>query len=73
MKWIAIILLTTIIFLFYLMSDRGEQEFGQQTTQEKVEHSQEDTFEQEPDQPAKEAVWQNQRAEKIIGLGTGID
>ena len=73
MKWTAIILLTTIIFLFYLMSDRGEQESGQQTTPEKVEQSQDDSYEQEPDQPAKEAAWQNQRAEKIIGLGTGIN
>lgn len=73
MKWIAIILPLTIIFLFYLMSDRTEQEFEQQITQEKAEPLQADTFEQEDDQSSGEASWQNQRAEKIMGLGTGIN
>ena len=73
MKWIAIILPLTIIFLFYLMSDRTEQELGRQITQEKAEPLQDDTFEQEDDQRSEEAAWQNQRAEKILGLGTGIN
>lgn len=73
MKWIAIILPLTIIFLFYLMSDGTEQELGRQITQEKAEPLQEDTFEKEDGQPSGEASWQNQRAEKIMGLGTGIN
>ena len=76
MKWIAIISLITIVLLFYLMGDRQEYDVDEQTTQEGVRYSQDDTFEeldQGDDKPQREAVWLNQRAEKILPLGSNIN
>ena len=70
MKWTAIIVVVSIVAVFYLMGNKPEE----QTTEESVFlYQQDDSYDEFEEDKGEDPSWQNQRANKIMPLGSNID
>ena len=72
MKWTAILIVVSIVAVFYLMGDKPD--YGAEATkQEQTTRIQEDSYPEFEEDKGEDPSWQNQRANKIMPLGSNID
>ena len=72
MKWTAILIVVSIVAAFYFMGHKPDYT-GESTTQEQTNRIQEDSYPEFEEDKGEEPSWQNQRANKIMPLGSNID
>ena len=70
MKWTAVLLILAIGSVFYLMGNKPAEDIP--TQRESVRY-QDDTYDEFEEDKGDDPSWQNNRANKIMPLGSNLD